>query len=354
MADDDKHSKTEKPTGKKISEAKSKGSVPRSREMTSAVSLISAMIALYATSGMILTTLKRNMQELFGSLATVDLSYSGAHTLMIKEFGYIAVILLPFILIVAGAGLLVEMSQGGINISTEKLKFDLGKLNPINGMSKLFNKDSIFEVAKSFLKLAIVSYMAYKILTEEMDGIIYLVDRDLSGILEFIGHLSFKIVLHTCGVLIVLAVLDLAFVKWRFLDNLKMTKQEVKDEHKNAEGDPAIKAKLKQKQFQMARRRMRQIIPTADVVVTNPTHYAVALKYDRTRNAAPLVLFKGVDLMALQIKIVARENNVMLVENRFLARELYSQVEEGSEIPEGLFAAVAEILAYVYSLKGKK
>jgi flagellar biosynthesis protein FlhB len=247
---------------------------------------------------------------------------------------------------------LTEMGQGGISISSERLKFDITKLNPVQGMGKLFKKDSIFEVAKSFVKLAIVGYMAYKILTEELDGIIFLVDQDLSGILEFIGHIAFKIVLHTCGVLIVLAVIDLAFVKWRFLDNLKMTKQEVKDEHKNAEGDPAIKSKLKQKQFQMARRRMRQIVPTADVVVTNPTHYAVALKYDRMKNAAPVVIFKGVDQMALQIKILARENNVMLVENRFLARELFSEVDEGQEIPESLFAAVAEILAYVYSLKG--
>jgi len=354
MSDEDKHSKTEKPTGKKIQDARSKGSIPRSREMTSAVSLISAMIALYVSSGMILSTMKSNMREIFSGLATADLSYAGVHTLMIKQFGYIAVILGPFVLIVLVAGIMVELSQGGVTVSSEKLRFDLGKLNPIQGMGKLLNKDSIFEVAKSFVKLLIVGYMAYKVLTEEMEGIIYLVDQDLAGILAFIGHISFKIVLHTCGVLIILAVIDLAFVKWRFLDNLKMTKQEVKDEHKNAEGDPAIKSKLKQKQFQMARRRMRQIIPTADVVVTNPTHYAVALKYDRTKNAAPVVLFKGVDQMALQIKIMARDNNVMLVENRFLARELYSQVEEGGEIPESLFAAVAEILAYVYSLKGKR
>jgi flagellar biosynthetic protein FlhB len=353
MADNDKHSKTERPTGKRISDAKSKGKVPRSREMTSAISLISAMIALYVSSGMILSTLKRNMREIFGGLATTDITYAGAHALMVKQFGYIAVIVGPFVLIVLTAGIAVELSQGGVVLSGEKLKFDLGKLNPLQGMGKLLNKDSLFEVAKSFVKLIIVGYMAYKILTEEMDNIIYLVERDLPGILAFIGHLSFKIVLHTCGVLIVLAVLDLAFVKWRFLDNLKMTKQEVKDEHKNAEGDPAVKGKIKQKQFQMARRRMRAIIPTADVVVTNPTHYAVALKYDRTRNAAPIVLFKGVDQMALQIKIVARDNNVTLVENRFLARELYSQVEEGQEIPESLFAAVAEILAYVYGLKGK-
>jgi flagellar biosynthetic protein FlhB len=270
---------------------------------------------------------------------------------MIREFGYIAAMLTPFVLIGGVVGLATENSQGGINISTEKLQFDLGKLNPLQGMGRLFNKDSIFEVAKAFVKMAIVGYMAYKILTEEMENIIFLVDSDLPGILTFIGHLSFKIVLHTCGVLIVLAVIDLAFVKWRFLDNLKMTKQEVKDEQKNAEGDPAVKGKLKQKQFQMARRRMRQIVPTADVVITNPTHFAVALKYDRTRMAAPIVVFKGMDEIALQIKIVARENKVTLVENRFLARDLYANVDEGQEVPERLYAAVAEILAYVYGLK---
>jgi flagellar biosynthesis protein FlhB len=351
MSDDDKHSKTEKPTGKKISDAKSKGSVPRSREMASAVSLICAMIALYTSSGMMLKTMQRSMRDIFGGLSSIDVSYAGIHNLMIKEFFYILVMLAPFVLIVLTAGIVVEMAQGGVVISGEKLRLDLGRLNPAQGVKRLFNKDSLFEVAKSFMKMAIVGYMAYKILSEEMDSIIYLVDRDLQGILDFIGHIAFKLVLHTCGVLIVLAVVDLAFVKWRFLENLKMTKQEVKDEHKNAEGDPAVKTKQKQKQFQMARRRMRQIVPTADVVVTNPTHYAVALKYDRFQMAAPVVLFKGVDEMALQIKIVARESHVTLVENRFLARELYSQVDEGGEIPEALYAAVAEILAYVYSLK---
>jgi flagellar biosynthesis protein FlhB len=351
MSDQDKHSKTEKPTAKKVSDAKSKGSVPRSREMTSAITLITAMIALYASSGLMLKTLKHNMRDIFISVAKPDISYAGVETLMIKQFGLIAMMLGPFVLILLVAGLAVEISQGGINASTEKLKFDLGKINPLQGVSRLVNKDSMFEVAKSFVKMGIVGYMAYKILSEEMDSIIYLVDQDLQGIVDFIGHIAFKIVLHTCGVLIILAVIDLAFVKWRFLDNLKMTKQEVKDEHKNTEGDPAIKGKIKQKQFQMARRRMRQIVPTADVIVTNPTHYAVALKYDRLTMAAPMVLFKGMDEIALQMKIVGRENNVTLVENRFLARELYSKVDEGMEIPEALYAAVAEILAYVYGLK---
>jgi len=349
---EDKYSKTEKPTDKKVSDAKSKGDVPRSREMTSALSLIAAMVALYASSGMILSTMKAVMREVFGSLAAHDVTYVSVHSLMMREFGNIATMLIPFVLVVVLTGIAVELSQGGgVHFTTEKLKFDLGKLNPVNGFGRLFKKDALFEVVKSLGKMLIVGYMAYKIMAEELDSIIYLVDQELAGVVAFIGHLAFKIMLHTCGVLILLAVVDLAFVRWRFMDNLKMTKQEVKDEAKNAEGDPTVKQRLRQKQFQMARRRMRQIVPTADVVVTNPTHYAVALKYDRFKMAAPFVIFKAADQMALQMKIVAREFNIVLVENRFLARELFDNVEEGQEIPENLYAAVAEILAYVYGLK---
>ena len=153
--------------------------------------------------------------------------------------------------------------------------------------------------------------------------------------------------------MLVLSALDLAFIKWRFIQSLKMTKQEVKEETKESEGDPQIKGKIRRMQFEQSRRRLKQVIPTADVIVTNPTHFAVALKYDRDKMGAPIVIAKGVDHMAQQIKAIARESKVMLVENRFLARELYAQVKEGQEIPEALYAAVAEVLAYVYSLKGK-
>jgi flagellar biosynthetic protein FlhB len=152
--------------------------------------------------------------------------------------------------------------------------------------------------------------------------------------------------------MIVQAVLDLAFVKWNYLQNLKMTKEEVKKEAKDTDGDPHVRGRQKKLRYERAYRRLRQIIPTADVVVTNPTHYAVALKYDRNRMGAPVVLAKGVDHLAQRIKAMARENNVMLVENRFLARELYASVKEGQEIPESLYVAVAEVLAYVYGIKG--
>jgi flagellar biosynthetic protein FlhB len=153
--------------------------------------------------------------------------------------------------------------------------------------------------------------------------------------------------------MIVMGILDLMYVKWRYIENLKMTKQEVKDETKQQDLPPEIKSKIKQMQYQMARRRMTAIIPTADVVITNPTHYAIALKYDRDRMVAPVVIAKGVDVMAQAIKKIAQEHKVTLVENRFLARELYDQVGENEAIPEALYAAVAEILAYVYKLKGK-
>lgn len=352
-ADDDKHSKTEQPTGKRLSEAKEKGNIPRSRDMTSTVTLMSGIIALYVTGSFMASTLKSTSRDVFSSMGVRDLTQGDIYVLLLKMLLNMALVLGPFLLIVIAAGVFTEISQGGISTSFEKIGFDLERLNPVQGLKRLFNKDAAVEMLKSFLKILIVGYMAYKVMRDEVNSIIYLVDMDVPAIAEFISHIAFKLVLHTCGVLFILAILDLAFVKWRFIENLKMTKQEVKDESKESEGDPQVKGKIKQRQYEQARRRMRLIIPTADVVVTNPTHFAVALKYDRQKMGAPVVLAKGVDFLAQKIKEIAREHNITLVENRPLARELYAQVKEGEEIPETLYAAVAEILAYVYKLKGK-
>jgi flagellar biosynthetic protein FlhB len=190
------------------------------------------------------------------------------------------------------------------------------------------------------------------VLRDEAQNLTFLSEADVPTIISYMGHVAFKIVMHTCGIMLIISILDLMYVKWQYTDNLKMTKQEVKDEGKEQE-NPEIKGRVKKMQFQMTRRRMTKIIPTADVVITNPTHYAIALKYDRQRMAAPVVLAKGVDIMAQAIKKIAQENGITMVENRFLARELYDQVKENEAIPETLYAAVAEILAYVYRLKGK-
>jgi flagellar biosynthetic protein FlhB len=352
MSDEDKHSKTEQPTAKKQEEAKKKGSPPQSRDLTSTISLLVALVSLYVSGGYMVSTLKKSSQAILSNLATIELTEAGIYSLMLRQFMYLAGIVGPFMLMVMFAGLASTIVQGGVSLSSERITPKLDKLNPVNGAKRFFKKEALVESIKSFVKIFIVGYVAYRILKDEILSVLYLTETDMNGILEFVGHISFKLVLHACGMLMILSLLDFAFVKWQFIQNLKMTKQEVKDEHKNVEGDPQVKGKIKRMQFEKAFRRLKQIIPTADVVVTNPTHFAVALKYDRERMAAPIVVAKGTDHLAARIKTLAKENNVMLVENRFLARELHAQVKEGEEIPESLYVAVAELLAYVYGLKG--
>jgi flagellar biosynthetic protein FlhB len=354
MADTDKHSKTERPTGRRLQEARDKGDVPHSQDLAATVGLAVGFIALYTTGNFMFGALKSCSRDILGNMAANEVTPAGIYAMMLKMFLTMGMALAPFMLIVIIVGIATSIAQtGGINLTWEPLSLNLDRLNPVNGMSRFFNKEALFQITKSFIKILIVGYMAYKILRDEVEGILFLADTDIQGIIDFVGHISFKLVLHTCGVLLILAILDLAFVKWQFIEKLKMTKQEVKDEHKNMEGDPQIKNRIRSMQMERARRRLRSIIPTADVVITNPTHYAIALKYDREKMAAPMVIAKGMDYLALKIKEMAREHKVMLVENRPLARELYAQVNEGEEIPESLYAAVAEVLAYVYSIKGK-
>lgn len=349
----DKHSKTEQPTGKRIDDALSKGNVPRSRDLASTITLLTAFVTLYLTGGYMMSILKSTYTDILGGFGTFQVTEKGVYWLLLKMSATLAILLLPFLGVMIIIGVVANYAQGGVVFSAEKLQFDLSKINPLSGIKRIFNKDSLFEGGKSMAKIFLVGYIGYKILRDEIGTFIYLTEKDISGIIEYISHISFKIVLHTSGVMLLLGVLDLMFVKWRFIENLKMTKQEVKDEMKDVEGDPHIKGKIRALRLAQHRRRLRKIIPTADVVITNPTHYSIALKYDRDTMSAPVVLAKGIDYLAVRIKEIAREHKIMLVENRFLARELYAQVKEGEEIPETLYAAVAEVLAYVYSIKGK-
>jgi flagellar biosynthetic protein FlhB len=321
--------------------------------MTATVTLLVAIVSLYVSGGFMMSSLKSNTTTLLAGIGSFQFTEAGIYNLFLKQLLSLGSILGPFMLMVMLAGIVGVLVQGGASISYERINFKLEALNPLTGLKRIFKKEAAVESLKSFAKIFIVGYIAYGILKDELSNISYLTETDIQGILEYVGHISFKIVLHTCGVLGVLALLDLAFVKWQFVQNLKMTKEEVKEEHKGTEGDPKVKAKIKQLQFEKAFRRLQQIIPTADVVVTNPTHFAVALKYDREKMIAPVVLAKGADNLAIRIKTLAKENNVMMVENRFLARELYAQVDEGEAIPEALYVAVAELLAYVYGLTGK-
>lgn len=323
--------------------------------LSSSLTLLTGMVSLYIFGNSMVEGLKKNTVSVFTTMGTFQLTPANMQTLAVKLFTLIAVLLAPLVITIMLTAFLAKIIQdnGQLDFNLERLSFDFKKLSPVSGFGRLFNKDALVEMLKSLLKLLVVGYIAYRAMKDETQNIVFLAEANIETIMSFVGHIAFKIVTHSCGILIVLGILDLMYVKWRYIENLKMTKQEVKQERKDQEGNPEIKGKIKRMQFQMARRRMIKIIPTADVVITNPTHYAIALKYDRARMIAPLVIAKGVDEMAQAIKKIAQEHTITLVENRFLARELYEQVAENEPIPESLYAAVAEVLAYVYRLKGK-
>ncbi len=322
--------------------------------MTSTFTLLAGMVCLYVFGNFMTTSISKHSVQVLGTLGSYELTEKNVYALILKVFLLIVTVLAPLVVVIIATSVTSSVVQdsGRLEFNWGRLGFNFKKLNPISGFGRLFNKDALVEMLKSFLKLIVIGWIAYRVLHDETQNITFMAEADVVMIVSYMGHVAFKIVTHTCGIMLVIAILDLMYVKWRYIENLKMTKQEVKDESKESE-NPEIKGQIKKMQYQMARRRMTKIIPTADVVITNPTHYAVALKYDRQRMAAPVVLAKGVDVMAQAIKKIARESNITLVENRFLARELYEQVEENEAIPESLYAAVAEILAYVYRVKGK-
>jgi len=326
-----------------------------SQMLTTSLTLLTGIISLYIFGSFMMDGLKQSTVKILTTMGRFELTEANLYVLVLQLFGTIVLLLAPLIVTIIATSVLSSLIQdkGQFEFRWSRLSLDFKKISPMSGFSRIFNKDSLVEMLKSFLKLLVVAWIAYRVVQDEMQNITFLAEADIETIFNFVGHIAFKIVIHTCGIMIILGILDMLYVKWRYIENLKMTKQEVKDENKESEGNPEVKGRIRKLQYQMARRRMTKIIPQADVVITNPTHYAVALKYDRQKMAAPVVLAKGVDIMAEAIKKIAREHHITLVENRFLARELYEQVEENEPIPEALYAAVAEVLAYVYKLKGK-
>ena len=322
--------------------------------LTLGLTLLAGIISLNIFGNYLVSGLKQTTIQIYSSIGRFELTEQNAYILLVRTFGTILMLLAPVMasIMITGVVSHVVQDEGRFEIQWGRLKFSFSKLNFITGFGRLFNKDAMVEVLKSMLKILIIGWIAYRVMRDEAQNISVLAESDINGIMYYVGHVAFKIVTHTCGIILIMAALDLAYVKWRYKEKLMMTKQEVKDEHKESEGNPEVKGKIKKLQYQAARRRLIKIIPTADVVITNPTHYAVAIKYDRSRMVAPLVIAKGVDEMALAIREMAKEHKVTLVENRPLARELFEQVQENQEIPEALYAAVAEVLAYVYRMKG--
>ena len=246
-----------------------------------------------------------------------------------------------------------DVAQVGWHPTGKPLQPKFNKLNPLSGMKKIFSKNSLVELIKSILKISLVLYVAWDYLRKHSEGLFLLYDMGLKSGIAAAGNLVINLGIRIAITYLIIAFADYAYQRWKHNDDLKMTKQEVKDEYKQQEGDPQIKGKIRQKMREVSQRRMMQNLPKADVVITNPTHYAVAIQYDADHYDAPMVIAKGADYLAQKIKETARENNIEIVENKPLARMLYANVEVGELIPPELYQAVAEVLAFVYKLKGK-
>ena len=344
--------KTEDPTAKKQSDAKGKGQVGKSQEINSTFVILSGFLALKVFGGSIYNEIVGYMIYIFSHLdQPVDVE-SVMH-LFLGMLLVLAKTALPIMAVITITGLTINYFQVGVIFSTEAIGFNLEKLNPITGFGRMFSKRSLVELAKSILKIVVVGFFIYRYLAKEITQLPKLIYADLNSVLHLTSELVFTLAFQICGVMFVLAVIDYMYQKWEHLQGLKMSKQDVKDENKQSEGDPQIKGKIKQKQREMAMQRMMQEVPKADVIVTNPTHFAVALKYEQGMTA-PVIVAKGKDLIAQRIKEIAKEARVVIVENRPLARALYATAEIGDVVPQDLYKSVAEVLAYVYRLKNKK
>ncbi len=344
--------KTEEPTAKKREDARKKGQVGKSQELNTAFVLLIGFFMLKILWDTIYLNIADYTKYILSHPAqTVDTETVIQLFLGIVEL--LAKTSFPIMLAIMFIGLGINFFQVGLNFNTEAMEPKLDKLNPINGFGRIFSKRALVEMVKSIFKIIVIGAALYVVLVDHVlsmpQFIFFGLETSLGQIADIIFNMAFKI----CGLILVLGVLDLAYQKWQTTQDLKMTKQEVKDEFKQSEGDPQIKGKIKQKQRQMAMARMMQEVPKADVIVTNPTHFAVALEYHKGM-VAPRVLAKGQDLVAQRIKEIARENGVAIVENKPLARALFASTEVGDSVPQELYQAVAEVLAYVYRLKHRQ
>lgn len=341
--------KTEEPTAKKRADARKKGQVGRSQELNTAFVLLIGFFSLKLLWDSIYLAIASYTTYVFANL-NQPVDTENIVRLFIGIMEILAKTALPIMLFIMLIGLAVNFFQVGLNFNTEAIEFKLDKLNPINGFGRIFSKRSLVELAKSFFKILVIGFFLYRFIHEQIIAMPQFMFFDLTTSLALVAEIIFRMAFIVIGVIMIMAVADYGYQNWQTTQDLKMTKQEVKDEMKQTEGDPQIKGKIRQKQRQMAMARMMKEVPKADVIITNPTHYAVALAYEKGM-VAPTVLAKGQDLVAQRIKELGREARVPIVENKPLARTLYAVVQVGDAVPQELYQAVAEVLAYVYRLK---
>ncbi len=347
--------KTEEPTPKKIRDAREEGNVLQSKEVNSAFVILAVFIMINLSGVFIGKTLKRTTAYIYEEYLLVDYIFSikNLQNIIINSMINFFLILTPIALTSLVVGVIASYLQVGVLFTTKPLNIDIKKLNPIEGFKKMFSLKSVMETVKSFIRILLVGYIAYSYMKNQAYVILNSTAMDTIEILELILKMSTNIGIRLAIALAVLASFDYLYQRYEYNKNLKMSKQEIKEEYKQTEGNPEIKSKIKQKQREMSMRRMMQDVPKADVIITNPTHFAIAIEYNPQEFDAPRVIAKGQDLVANNIKKIAEENNIAIVENKPLARTLYDLVEIGQYVPPELYQAVAEVLAYVYRINNE-
>lgn len=357
FADGEGGEKTEPATQKKLEDARKEGKVAKSKDLTQAFELVVLFLLLKVFIGYVGERMVNLFDATIGRMAEfyqvnqIGVSIQAVSNLITSAILEMLLIVWPFFVFGFVITFLVTIYQVGWKVSGKPMQPKLSKFNPINGFKRIISKDSLFELLKSIIKVVVIIYIAYTSIKDEANNLFVLYEISINQAVALVGEIIIDVGLKISIIYVVVGLGDYIYQRFKFNNEMKMTKQEVKDEYKNTEGDPQIKGRIRQKMREVSQRRMMQDVPKADVVITNPTHFAVAIKYDAEVSKAPVVVAKGEDFLAQKIKEVAKENHVEIVENKPLARMLYHNVDIGSEIPPELYQAVAEVLAMVYHMK---
>lgn len=351
--------KTEEPTAKKLGDARKEGQVAKSKELITSLMLLALFVLVKFYIGNVGRQMIECMGEFFSFIPKIvfnsqyGMRMDDTTGVMQTAMSSILDIAVPFFIVAVVIGILGNALQQKWLITTKPLKPKLSKLSPINGIKRLFSVKQLVEIAKSIAMLIVMGVVIYNTIKDKLSILFTFYDISIYEALAITGDILVDVGIKISVVFIIIGIIDLIYQRKKFRKDMKMTKQEVKDEYKNAEGDPQVKGQIRRKMMEVSRRRMMEALPEADVVITNPTHFAVALKYEADKGMAPVVIAKGADYLAFDIKEKAKEYGIEIVENKPLARILYNNVEVGAQIPPELYQAVAEVLAFVYSIKNK-
>lgn len=352
MAGEDR---TEAATPRKRQDVRRRGQAPKSHDLASMVVLVGLIVCIHALGGSAAEHLRRYMQGSLGGMAVPELTPQSVFAIGAESGLLLLRTIGPFVLTAILLGVIVNMLQTGFLISTQALAPDFNRLNPLTGAQRLLSGRGMVEAVKASAKLAIVGYIGWATIDAGYPQIVATIRQDPVVICATVGDVIYRLALRIALFLLVLSALDYAYQRWSFEKSIRMTKEEVRKELRESHGNPEVRSQVRKRQRQMAkRRRMMDAIPSADVIVTNPTHYAIALKYDGLTMGAPQVVAKGADLLAQRIRDLGEEHDVPVVRNAPLARTLYRTVDIGREIPSDLYAAVAEVLAFVYQIDRRK